>query len=136
MIFRASNPQRVGRIRIMIVDRDPLMRVAVRLQLEKLRDLQVVASAGPTDQALVLMRSLEPDLIVGDMRSEGQRLDFGGEVSRLFPRTRVIRLSSEEAEHSSAAGSVSAADGMVLKEKLCQELPAEIQRVCSTLARD
>jgi carboxyl-terminal processing protease len=66
-----SQTRMTDRIRVLIVDDEPLAREGVRLHLASAPDMQVVGEAGSGDEAVVLIEELKPDLLFLDVRMPG-----------------------------------------------------------------
>jgi DNA-binding NarL/FixJ family response regulator len=125
------------RIRTLVVDDDPLMRIAIRLLLERDRSIHVVGTAGDGHQGHLLTNSLRPDLVLTDLHMpEMNGLAFTSLLARDFPGTRVIIVTNDTdpilSEQCRAAG----AHGFVTKDHLWNELPATIARVFQTASVD
>jgi two-component system, LytTR family, response regulator len=59
------------RIRVLIVDDEPLAREGIRLHLDGESDVEVVGECGDGEQAVAAVRSLEPDLLFLDIQMPG-----------------------------------------------------------------
>jgi DNA-binding NarL/FixJ family response regulator len=122
-----------GRIRTLVVDDDPLMRIAIRLLLERDCSIHVVGTAGDGHQGYLLANSLHPDLVLADMHMpEFNGLEFTGLLSRDFPATRVIIVTSDTDPALPEKCRAGGAHGFVTKDHLWDGLPAEIQRIFQT----
>ncbi|MBI5397178.1 MAG: response regulator transcription factor [Verrucomicrobia bacterium] len=121
------------RIRTLVVDDDPLMRIAIRLLLERDRSIHVVGTAGDGHQGYLLANSLRPDLVLSDLHMpEVNGLAFTGMLSREFPETRVIIVTNDTDPALSDKCRAEGAHGFVTKDQLWNELSAEIKRVFQT----
>ena len=58
-------------IRVLIADDEPLIRAGLRMILEEVDDLEVVAEAVDGEQAVALASRLAPDVVVMDVRMPG-----------------------------------------------------------------
>lgn len=76
------------RIRVLIVDDHPLMRVGISAMIDAEPDMSVVGQAANGDEAIALYASLRPDLVLMDLRLPGRS---GVEA------IRAIRAQSAEA---------------------------------------
>jgi DNA-binding NarL/FixJ family response regulator len=87
-------------ISVMIVDDHPLVREGLSALIQLERDMRVVAEADGGSRALELFRQRRPDVLLMDLRLQG---DSGARVIREiraeFPAARVLVVSScDEAE--------------------------------------
>ncbi len=55
-------------IRILIADDHPLFRDGLRALLESVPDMQVIGEAATSDEALTQARTLQPDVILMDLK--------------------------------------------------------------------
>ena len=55
-------------IRVLLVDDQSLLRLGFRMVLEAQPDIEVVGEAGDGAQAVVMTRSLHPDVVLMDVR--------------------------------------------------------------------
>lgn len=78
------------RIRVIIVDDEPLARDGVRLHLEPAPDMEVVGEAGSGEEALVLIETLKPDLMFLDVQMPG--LDGFGVLEALGPAQMPVTV--------------------------------------------
>jgi DNA-binding NarL/FixJ family response regulator len=82
------------KIRVLLVDDHKLFRAGIRLLLQTLGDVEVVAEAGDGREAFKLAETNRPDVILMDILMPGLNgLDAAARIVRTCPRTRVIMLS-------------------------------------------
>ena len=86
-------------IRIILVDDHPAFREGVAGRLNREKDMEVIGEASNGEDALLLVREMEPDVLVLDLEMPGIN---GVEVTRrLFEgkaKTQVLILSAYEDE--------------------------------------
>ena len=100
--------------RILAVDDEPDLRTAIERILTR-RGHEVTAAGGVTE-ALRLLNSLDPDLLLTDVRMpDGTGADIAGEVRRRSPGTPVLFVSGYPREHVEMQGIVG--DGEEVLEK-------------------
>ena len=89
---------RSERLRIVLVDSDDLVRQSLTGLLGIGRRLQVVGAAGEPDEALRLIGSLQPDVVVVDPRLPelASGLAFIQEAKRLAPTAAVLVIGSPD----------------------------------------
>jgi two-component system LytT family response regulator len=75
----------VERIRVLIVDDEPLARRGIRLELEGEAGVEVVGECGDGHQAVTAIRDLSPDLVFLDQQMP--KLDGFGVVSAIGPES-------------------------------------------------
>jgi DNA-binding NarL/FixJ family response regulator len=108
---RDADPDRPqpGTVRVLIVDDQEAFRSAARLVVEMTEGFETVGEAGDGATALELARTLDPQLVLLDMRLP---VIDGVEVTRRLtldcPGIRVLALSThdEYERHALAAGAV------------------------------
>ena len=84
-----------GPIRVMVVDDHPIVRQGVRSLLSNCPDMELVAESDSATAALTVAPSVQPDVILLDIRMPGMT---GVEAVRLLfrqcPRVKILMLSS------------------------------------------
>ncbi len=86
---------------ILLADDHPLYRQALRANLEKHYDLEVVAEADDGRQAIDLTSRYSPDIVIMDISMpELNGLDATRQIKQRFPSTAVLVLTvHEDSEH-------------------------------------
>jgi DNA-binding NarL/FixJ family response regulator len=89
------------RIRVQIVDDQPLVRRGLALMLSLEPDMEVLGEAGDGIDAVDMARRLRPDVVLMDLHMPRK----GGvaatrEITAALPQTRVLVLTTMEAEQS------------------------------------
>ncbi|VEG90752.1 response regulator GacA [Legionella spiritensis] len=117
-------------IKVLIVDDHALVRMGIRRLLEDLPDMDVVAEAESGEQALALVKSHKPDVVLLDMKMPG--ID-GWEVTRRLkksnPQIRIIAVTAICAEPLPSRILQLGAMGYLTKESGVQEMAAAIRKV-------
>jgi DNA-binding NarL/FixJ family response regulator len=102
------------------------------LLLAKLPQVEMVGAAEDGVDALALVASTRPDLVLMDLQMP--RLD-GLQATRKiragFPGVRVIMTTFNDSEESKAASAASGVDWFIPKEYLRDELPGAIAQLFS-----
>jgi DNA-binding NarL/FixJ family response regulator len=114
----------------MLVDDHALVREGIRQILEKEPDITVIGEAERGDLALELLNSLQPDVMLLDVRMPGMSgIETTRRVRAAFPKIRVLILSAHAdfAVEAFRAG----ASGYVLKSAHSSELVAALRSVFS-----
>jgi DNA-binding NarL/FixJ family response regulator len=89
------------RIRLLVVDDQPLVRRGLALMLSMEPDMEIVGEAGDGIEAIEQARLLRPDVVVMDLHMPRK----GGvgatrEITATLPQTRVLVLTTLEADQS------------------------------------
>jgi DNA-binding NarL/FixJ family response regulator len=117
---------------MIIADDHPLFRKGVRNLLGTTEDLEVVGEASSGDEALELAGTLQPDLVLMDIRMPGLN---GIEVTRLikqaYPHIEVLILTMFRDDQSVFTAMRAGAKGYVLKDADEDELLQSIRMVGS-----
>ena len=126
----SSQSRQQRRVRALVVDDSPLARDAIRLLLESRQEVEVVGFAGDGEEALVQAEALCPDLVLMDIQMP--KLD-GLRATRMvrssFPGMRVIIVTVNHGPEVQQTCLINGADGLVVKDRLYQDLFAEIRRI-------
>ena len=116
--------------RVLIADDHALVRAGIRALAERIDGVEVVAEAGDGDEALRLIKELEPDLVLLDItmaRKSG--FEVLAEQAKEFPDVRVIVLTVHEAEAYAIRALREGAAGFLLKSAASVELEQAIETV-------
>jgi len=117
-------------LRVLIADDHTVVRQGIRGVLEEVEGLEVVAEAGDGEEALALVKELEPDVVVLDVNMPGKT---GLEVAKALrddgASVRILILSMhDDPEYVLQAVRVGA-DGYVLKDVSPAELRDAVRAV-------
>ncbi len=117
-------------IRLFIVDDHTLFRQGLVSLLQNEPGLEVAGEAASGEQALLLGPSLQPDVILMDVKMPG----IGGveatrRLAEAMPQSRVLMLTVSEEEESLLAAIQAGARGYILKNAGADELLEAIRRV-------
>lgn len=117
-------------IKVLIVDDHALVRMGIRRLLEDMSDVEVVADAESGEQALVLVKSHAPDVVLLDMKMPG--ID-GWEVTRRLkksnPHIKVIAVTAMTIAPLPTRVLQLGAMGYLTKESSAEEMALAIRRV-------
>ena len=115
-------------IRVLLADDHTTVRQGVRLCLEAMGDIEVVAEAEDGQAAVQLAAQLRPDVAVVDLtmpRLNG--VDAIRQIKRDIPSTEVVVLSVHDSEAYVVQALRAGAAGYVLKRNAATELAAAIR---------
>jgi DNA-binding NarL/FixJ family response regulator len=119
-----------GRLRVVIVDDDDLMRAGLRAVLSSDESIEVVGEAADGRAATPVARSVRPDVLLMDVRMP----DLDGiaatqEVLAAAPETRVVILTTFEQDDYIFGALRAGASGFLLKRTTPEDLVAAIHTV-------
>jgi len=113
--------------RILVADDHDLIRAGIRLLLETLPDVHIVAEAGNGRDAVELTRLHKPDLALLDIAMPDMNgLEAAARIVKQFPRTRVAMMSCHANEEYVLQAMRSGARGYLVKNAQPSELGVAI----------
>jgi DNA-binding NarL/FixJ family response regulator len=116
--------------RVVLADDHALVRAGIRALLEKISDVEVVGEAGTGREALELVKSELPNLVLMDIAmAELGGLEALPRVTKDFPGVKVIILSAHANEEYVIRALRSGASGYLLKDAATAELEFAIRSV-------
>jgi DNA-binding NarL/FixJ family response regulator len=118
-------------VRVLLVDDQPLIRLGFRMVLEGEPGIAVVGEADDGVEAVELAATLQPDVVVMDVRMP--RLDGIAATRRIaerLPEVRVLILTTFDLDEYAFAGLRAGASGFLLKNAR----PADLVRAIRTVA--
>ncbi len=117
-------------VRILLADDHTLLRAGIRSLLEKMPGVEVVGEAADGREALGLVKSHLPNLVLMDIAMAGLNgLEATARMAREFPTVRVIILSMHANEEYVLQTLRAGASGYLLKDAATAELELAIQAV-------
>ncbi|GAB4414244.1 MAG: hypothetical protein Kow00106_09280 [Anaerolineae bacterium] len=119
-----------GPIRVLLADDHALVRAGFRLLLGQVEGLTVVGEAGTGLEALHLVETLLPDVVLMDISMPGLNgLEAVQRIAAQFPTVRVIILSMHANEEYVRQALRSGAQGYLLKDAAAAELELAVRAV-------
>jgi len=120
-----------GKIKVMIVDDHPLMRVGIAAIINARPDMTVTAQAGTGEDAIALFRKSLPDLTLMDLRLPGalSGVDAIARIRAIQPQAKVIVVTTYEGDEDIHRALEAGARGYVIKGMPYQTLVEALQRV-------
>ncbi|MEN3269279.1 response regulator transcription factor [Pseudonocardia sp.] len=121
-------------ITVALADDDELVRMGLRVLVEREADLRLVGEAGDGHQALALVRSTRPDVLLLDLQMPG--LDGLGALRAIggddrLAGTKVIVVTTFEIDHYVVEALQHGASGFLLKGNVPAELVGAIRVVAA-----
>ena len=119
-------------IRILIADDHPLFRDGLHGLLDSVPDTEVVGEATDGKEAIALANSLQPDVILMDLKMPGVNgLQAMREILHTSPHIRILVVSMLEDDDSVFAAMRAGARGYLLKGANQAEMLAAIRAVAN-----
>lgn len=119
-------------IRVLLVDDQPLLRQGFSMILQAQPDLQVVGEAGDGHDAVRLASTLQPDIVLMDIRMphlDGIRATRA--ITARAPTVRIILLTTFDVDEYAIEGLQAGASGFLLKNARTEELLSGIRAVAA-----
>ena len=119
-------------VRVLLVDDHEVVRLGLSTLLEDVAGVILVGEAGSGREALQACESLEPDLVILDIRLPDQSgVEVCRQIKARWPRIKVIILTSYVSEDLIAETILAGAAGYVRKQVGNEELLRAIEAVRS-----
>jgi DNA-binding NarL/FixJ family response regulator len=104
------------KIRVLIVDDHPIMRVGVAAILAAQPDLQVVAQAGTAAEAVRLFAAEKPDLTLMDLRlPDKSGVEAIRAIRAISPKAKIVALTTYEGDEDIHQALEAGAQGYLIK---------------------
>jgi two-component system NarL family response regulator len=125
-----SDPSASNRIRVLIVDDHPLMRIGLRARIEAESDMEVVAEAGDGPTAIAAYTAHRPDITLLDLRLPGMD---GPQIITVIrkddPAAKIIILTTYDADEDVYRAVQAGARGYLLKGTFAEGILEAIRNV-------
>ncbi|MFC4030561.1 response regulator [Streptomyces polygonati] len=119
-------------IRVLLVDDEPLLRMAFTMVLDAQSDIEPVGEAGDGAEAVRMARELRPDVVLMDVRMPGtDGIEATARIIGSVPESRVLILTTFDLDEYAFAGLKAGASGFLLKNALPEELLGAIRAVAA-----
>jgi DNA-binding NarL/FixJ family response regulator len=117
-------------LRVALADDHALVRAGIRVLLERLPGVQVVGEAGNGREALEMVKTVTPDLLLLDISmAEVSGLEALPRIVKDFPSVKVLMLSGHANEEFVLHAMRCGAAGYLLKDAAAEELGLAIKAV-------
>lgn len=118
------------KIRVMVVDDHPLMRVGVASIVNASSDMSVVAQTGTGEEAVALFQKHKPDVTLMDLRLPGMSgVDAIRAIRKTDSRARFVVLTTYEGDADIHQALEAGAQGYLIKGMPYQTLVDALHRV-------
>lgn len=115
-------------VRLIIVDDHPVVRQGLRGMLSTDPTLEVVAEAATGEDALALIASLQPDVVLMDLRMPGMDgATATGRITREHPGVKVVVLTTYDSDTDILRAVEAGAAGYLLKDTPMEDLAAALR---------
>ena len=119
-------------IRVLIADDHPLFREGMRGRLDRATDIEVVGEAASGDEAAQLAKTLNPDVILMDIKMPGMNgIEATRDIVQTSPETGVLVITMLEDNDSVFAAMRAGARGYLLKDSRGEGVLHAIRAVAS-----
>ena len=126
------NPPAKKPIRLLLVDDHEVVRVGLRILLERFSQIEVVGEAVSVAEALSQTALLAPDVVLLDIRlPDGEGFEFCREIAKLPIQPHVLVLTSHADEQMVLNSIAAGAEGYLLKEIDSSRLVQAIESVAA-----
>ncbi len=116
--------------RILLVDDHEVVRLGLKVLLERHPHFEVVGEAGTAREALEQVAALRPDVVVMDIRLPGTSgIEACEEIVNRYPNTKVIMLTSYAEDEMLFSAIRAGASGYILKQIGSEDLVKAIEAV-------
>ncbi len=117
-------------LRILLVDDHEVVRMGLVTLLQDIEDVEVVGEAGTADEAIAVCERASPNVVIMDIRMPGNSgIDACRQITRRWPETQVIMLTSYASDDLIADAIRAGAVGYVLKQVGTDELMRALDAV-------
>ncbi|UWG98620.1 response regulator transcription factor [Dehalobacter sp. DCM] len=110
-------------MKIIIVDDHPLVRQGLNAVISTENDMVVAGEASNAEEAIELIRSLQPDMALIDLRlADSSGLDVIKKCKEMVPQCKYVVLTSSVNKEDFRNADQIGVDGYILKEAFPEEL--------------
>ena len=113
----------MSKIRVLLADDHEVVRLGLLTLIDDQPQMEVVGEAGTTQEALMAVERLRPDVVLMDVRMPGEGgIEATRQIRLHYPETRVVMLTSFADDDLVVRAIRAGAVGYVLKQVGNQEL--------------
>ncbi len=116
--------------RVLLVDDHEVVRLGLKALLEHNTQFEVIGEAGTAKEAIEQVGRYQPDMVLMDIRLPGSSgIEACEEITRTYPATRVIMLTSYAEDEMLFSAIRAGASGYVLKQINSDDLIRALEAV-------
>jgi DNA-binding NarL/FixJ family response regulator len=116
-------------IRVLIADDQPAVRRGLHLRLSLEPEVEVIGEAGDGAEAISLARSLQPDVVLMDVRMPGMDgIEATAALRAVARESAVVILSLDDSAKTRTRAKEAGAVAFVSKRRMEEELLAVVRR--------
>lgn len=116
--------------RVLIVDDHPVLRKGLGRLIDSKNEFTVCGEAGNADEAMDLIRKLEPELAIVDIGLPGTNgIELTKAIRKEFPKLAVLVLSVHEEELYALRALRAGAMGYIVKQDAIENITAALREV-------
>jgi len=120
------------RLKVLVVDDHPLMRVGISAIIEASADMTAVAQAGSGEEAVVLFEKHQPDITLIDLRLPVMSgVETIRSIRQRHPKAKFVVLTTYEGDEDIHQALEAGALGYVIKGMPHEALISALRRVCA-----
>jgi DNA-binding NarL/FixJ family response regulator len=117
-------------IRVVIADDHPVLRLAIRHRLEAESDIEVLAEASSGEEAVAIVRAVQPDLVILDYQMPNlDGLEAARAIRAALPHVDMVMLTGWEDTDLANAAIKAGVSGFVSKTEPPERLVETIRSV-------
>ena len=118
------------KIRLLLVDDHQIVRAGLRMLFQAEPDMEIVGEASSGEEALALVPTLQPDVVIMDVAMPGMNgIEATRHIREINPRTAVLALTMHEDEQYFFAMLDAGAAGYIPKRAAPDDLVSAIRVV-------
>jgi DNA-binding NarL/FixJ family response regulator len=109
-------PRQQAKIKVLVVDDHPVVRIGIRTIIDTQEDMTVVAETGSGEEAVTLFREYQPDVTLVDLRLERMSgVACICEIRSEFPKARFVVLTTYRGDEDIHQALKAGASGYLIK---------------------
>jgi two-component system, NarL family, response regulator NreC len=129
-------PYRRSRLRVVLADDHTILRRGLRAILDTETDLEVIGEASNVEDAVALVRRLQPDVLITDVSFEnGSGIQAIGALRRECVGMRVVLLTGHDSEESVRTAMQAGVHAYIVKDSPVEDLLRAIRSESSEFDR-
>ncbi|MDO4259004.1 MAG: response regulator transcription factor [Actinomycetaceae bacterium] len=119
-----------SKIRLVIVDDEPLVRTALTMILQGDPAFEIVGQGADGQAGVDAVRALRPDVVLMDLHMPGRDGVWAcGQIKRQFPQVSVLVLTAFDTDQMLSGALGAGAAGFLLKDSSAEQIIAAVHNV-------